>query len=314
MLSRLVRALLLAATACVSVAHAEDVVFPPGSAVGLAPPAGLKPAQGFSGFQDSETNASIVVVEMPAEAYGQIVAKLTPAALAAMGFTVAGEAEAWPLAGAQARIMRGTQTAHGLRFSKWVVVAGTPTATAMVTAQRPEAARGTIPDEAIEAALRTITMRAPAGVDDQMAALTFRIGDLAGLRVVRAIAGSSLLLTEGPKDVVKDGSQPLVIVASSLGTVAPDGDRAALARRALSQLKQIRDVEVGDAVREAGGPVEWVRHEGTAIDASTGQPVRVVQVMRFEGAGYVRVIGLGRASDAALSQKARRLAASITLR
>lgn len=29
MLSRLVRALLLAATACVSVAHAEDVVFPP---------------------------------------------------------------------------------------------------------------------------------------------------------------------------------------------------------------------------------------------------------------------------------------------
>lgn len=251
---------------------------------------------------------------MPAEAYGQIVAKLTPAALAATGFTVVGEAEAWPLAGAQARIMRGTQTAHGLRFSKWVVVTGTSTATAMVTAQRPEAARGTIPDEAIEAALRTIILRAPAGVDDQMAARPFRIGDLARLRVVRAIAGSSLLLTEGPKDVVKDGSQPLVIVASSLGTVAPDGDRAALARRALSQLKQIRDVEIGDAVREAAGPVEWVRHEGTATDASTGQPVRVVQVMGFEGAGYVRVIGLGRASDAALSQKARRLAASITLR
>lgn len=311
---RLALALFLTALACLSGARAEGVVFLPGSGVGLVPPPGLSPAQGFPGFQDARTNASIMVAEMPAEAYAQIVTKLTPAALAPSGFAVTGEAEDWPLAGARARMMRGTQTAHGIRFTKWVVVAGTPSATAMVTAQVPEGVKGAIPDAAIEAALRAITLRAPAGIDDQLAALPFRIGDRAGLRPIRAIAGSSLILTDGPRDVVKDGAQPLVIVASSVGTLPPGAERADIARRALSQLKQIRDVEVGDAASETAGPVEWVRHEGTATDTSTGAPMRVIQVMRFEGAGYVRVIGLGQAADAELVSRTQRLASSITLR
>lgn len=314
MLTRSALALMLTLLGALSGARAEGVVFPPGSGVGLAPPPSLRPAQGFSGFQDPSTNASIVIAEMPAEAYTQIVTGMTPAALAASGFSVRAEAEDWPLGGAQARILRGTQSAHGVRFSKWVVIAGAPSATAMVTAQVPEGARNRIPDAAVEAALRTITLRAPSGIGDQMSALPFRIGDLAGLRPVRAMAGSSLILTDGPKDTVKDGSQPLVIVASSVGAMPQGSDRAAFARRALAQLKQVRDIDVGEAASETAGPVEWVRHEGKATDASTGQPIRVIQVMRFEGSGYVRVIGLGQNADAALSERTRRLASSITLR
>lgn len=50
-------------------AAAQAPVFPPGSAVGLTPPAGMRPADGFTGFQDSGAGASLLIAELPAEAY-----------------------------------------------------------------------------------------------------------------------------------------------------------------------------------------------------------------------------------------------------
>lgn len=294
--------------------RAAEPVFPQGSAVGLAPPPGLVPAKGFSGFQDPATNASIVIVEMPAEAYAQIVKAMTPDALKAKGFVVEGAIADWPLQGAQARIMRGSQNAAGIGFAKWVVVAGTPNTTAMITAQVPQAASATYPPAAIEAALRSIAFRAAASLTDQLAALPFTIGDTAGLRVVRVIAGSGLYLTDGPLDIVKDASQPLVIVAASLGRAPPPDQRADFARRAIATVNQVGNLVVGAQTSDSSGGVERIQTVGTGKDAGSGESMRVVQVVRFEGDGYVRVVGLARESDGTLADRTSRLAASIRLR
>ncbi len=45
--------------------------------------------------------------------------------------------------------------------------------TGLVTVQVPEAARGQMPDEAVEAALSTIAFRAPGSLADQIAALPY---------------------------------------------------------------------------------------------------------------------------------------------
>ena len=293
---------------------AAEATYPKGSSIGLVPPSGFEPAAGFSGFEDKAHKASIVIVEMPVEAYGQIVSQMTPDALKATGMVAQGDPGDWPLAGAQARILRGRQMAGGLTFAKWVVIAGAPTATAMVTAQIPEESRAAVPDAAIEAALRSIVFRAPESLDDQIAALPFAIGDRAGLRVVRTMAGSGLYLTEGPHDTVKDASQPIVIVASNLGQAPPPAARAAFARKAIAGVKQIADLKIASETNDATGPVEWARIEGTGTDATTGTPIRVVQVVRFEGLGYVRVIGLAREPSSDIAERTRRLAGSITLR
>lgn len=321
MLARLATALRRALTVALALifaaptaALAAEPVYPKGSSIGLVPPPGFSPATTFAGFQDSARNASIVVVEMPVEAYDQIAGKMSAETFKPSGFVAKGDGADWPLDGAKARILRGTQTANGLTFTKWVVLAGTPQSTAMVTAQVPEAERSEIPDAGIEAALRSIVFRAPGSLDDQVAALPFAIGDKVGLRVVRTIAGSGLYLTEGPLDTIKDASQPIVIVASNLGQAPPPESRIAFARNALAGMKLITDIKIAVQMSEVAGPVEWARIEGTGRDAGTGTPLHVVQVVRFEGPGYVRIVGLSRQSDPDFAKRTRRLAASVTLR
>ncbi len=52
-------------------AKAADALFPVGSLVGLAPPAGMVASRTFSGFEDREKKAGIAITQLPGEAYEQ---------------------------------------------------------------------------------------------------------------------------------------------------------------------------------------------------------------------------------------------------
>ena len=51
---------------------AADAIFPPGVRVGLTPLVGLVPAQGFAGFETEDHSVKVLVTELPAEAYGEV--------------------------------------------------------------------------------------------------------------------------------------------------------------------------------------------------------------------------------------------------
>src|SRR5271163_2636142 len=51
---------------------AADPIFPPGLRVGLTPLVGLVPAQGFAGFETEDQSVKVLVTELPAEAYGEV--------------------------------------------------------------------------------------------------------------------------------------------------------------------------------------------------------------------------------------------------
>jgi len=59
------RLLALAFTVFVSLAFAEPV-FPPGSRIGLVPPAGMTAGTSFQGFQDQANRVAVVVSEISA--------------------------------------------------------------------------------------------------------------------------------------------------------------------------------------------------------------------------------------------------------
>jgi hypothetical protein len=302
-------ALVLALALGAAGARAAGEQFPAGASVGLAPPAGMTASKGFSGFEH-RSGASIVVFEMPAQAYPEIAAKFTPDGFAASGFKAAAPGEPWPVAGGEGRLMRGTQAAQGVTFDKWVVIARSGAVTAMVTAQVPRGIDGAPAAEAVEGALRTVAFRAEPPIADQIAALPYRVGDLAGFRPVRVLAGSALLLTDGPVDIDPQGRQPFVVVASSMGgRVAPE-QRAGLARRALAAVTGLRDVETtSETSREEDGTTV-VRHEATARHDRTGAPLLVAQTMRFTPAGYLRTLAQAPAGGSEAIARAGRVAAT----
>jgi hypothetical protein len=53
-------------------AFAADPVFPPGVRVGMTPLVGLSPAKSFVGFETEDQSVKVLVTELPAEAYGEV--------------------------------------------------------------------------------------------------------------------------------------------------------------------------------------------------------------------------------------------------
>src|SRR4051812_21701437 len=55
-----------------SPALAADPVFPPGVRVGMTPLVGLSRAKSFVGFETEDQSVKVLVTELPAEAYGEV--------------------------------------------------------------------------------------------------------------------------------------------------------------------------------------------------------------------------------------------------
>ena len=283
----------LLALAAGTAAFAAEPTFPPGSRIGLVPPKSMKPARGVAGFQDPATGAAIVTVEMPAEAFQGVAAGFADQALKTQGFTLKSRDKVM-VGKTEAMLVTGEQTENGRTVPKSVLVAGDGTMTALVIAQLPVGAPQAARDE-VTAALKTVALRAPLTTDQQVAALPFKIGDAAGFRPVRAMAGNALLMTDGPKDVVRDAEQPIMIVAQSFapGPATPE-QRDLFAKQALVANSMLKETVYERAQGFRMGGAEWHEIVAKGKDGTSNQPVIVMQTIRFAPEGYLRMLGVVR--------------------
>ena len=276
---------LLVATA----AGAAEPTFPPGSRIGLTPPRDMVLSKRFSGFENPSKIASITLMEMPVEAYAQLSKGMTDEALKRQGIAVSGR-ETLTLGGKQAFLIAGEQTAGATKVRKWVLAVADPSMTALVTAQSsPDG----YTDAEMKQALTAVALRAPLPLEEQIAALPFRLSDRGGFRPVRVVNGSALLMTEGPLDIVKKVEQPVVIVASSFAPPPPAAEaREQLARAALGSTQAVKDwaIERSQAFRQSGQ--DWHEIVARGTDMETGKPIVVVQTIRFAPTRYIRMVGI----------------------
>jgi hypothetical protein len=168
--------------------------------------------------------------------------------------------------------------------------------TALVIGQYPADAPESL-RESLLAALRTVTIRPPLAMADQIAALPFKLGDLAGFRPVRVMAGNSVLLTDGPKDQVQEAEQPILIVAQSFAPAPPAEQREAFARAALGSNTFLKETMLERSQGFRQGGVDWHEIVAKAKDGASEQAVLVMQTIRFEPGGYTRMVGIVRADQ-----------------
>lgn len=273
-------------------AMAAEPVFPTASRIGLVPPSGMTPSKRFSGFENDGKAAAITFAEMPPEAFGQLSAGMTQEALKRQGLDVTAREEL-TLGARTGLLISGTMT-RPVPGRKWILAVKDNDLTAFIVAYVQGGPDGYSEDE-MRDALKSVALRDPVSLDDQIAALPFRVGDRAGFRVVRVLAGNSLLLTEGPKDTVTAAEQPMVILGTSLTPPPPAGERreqfAKLALNSTANLKDIR-IERSESFRLRGQ--EWHEIVAKATHAKSDEPIVVMQTIRFEPARYLRVVGTTR--------------------
>ncbi|KNY24011.1 hypothetical protein [Methylobacterium sp. ARG-1] len=277
-----------------SAAFAADPVYPPGSRFGFEPPADMALSRRFSGFERKEGGATLSVVELPPNAFAELVSGFTDANLLSQGFAVekreevkVGDNEGMLYTGEQPADPNATAPA----IRKWILVVGTPTVTGLIIAQA-------LPDAETEETMRKlvtgVTLRPPLTLDQQVEALPFRIGNMAGFRPIRVLAGNSVLLTAAPKDQMQNLEQPILVLAQAVQQPPAAEQRDGFARAALASNQTMKDFVIERAQSYRSNGVDWHEIVARAVDMPTNVPVVVSQTIRFNPDGYLRALGVVR--------------------
>lgn len=269
-------------------AHAADPVFPPGERIGLVPPPDMTESHVFAGFEDADRHSAISLVELPLPAYEQVEKSIfenLPPGL------VVEKREMLPFADGIGFLLIGHIVVNDVMMHRWYLlgraIAGRNTDFgAFVTVNVPDAALKHYSDQVVRAALSTVTLRPPP-VAEQVKLLPFKLTDYAGFRPIQGMPGG-LIITDGPTDDIN--RQPYMIVSVGPGNQPKAEDRAKIAQEMLSTAPLAGlTVTATEAMRISNLPGFEIRANARNI---RGEPVKLVQWIRFGASGYMRIIGV----------------------
>ena len=272
----------------------------PGTQVEMPTPAGFVLSERFSGFEDTYSGASILVVELPAEAFAELRRDMTTEALAERGIVVRERREEI-VDGLPAIWIDGTQPSEKLIHEKRLLVVGGEV-TVLLTATIPSSYASEVRLLKIEAAMRALRFRDTRG--ESLTRLPFVFSQLAGFRFTRTLAGRAAVLVEEKPFVTSSRPAVFMVSVPLLASCAEyDGLEDQFGREVLGNLTNVSLGDVLSSRRLELGGRPAIEHIADGISA-VGEPVMLVQTLVFDGCGYLRSVGMApnREQDAYLAR------------
>jgi hypothetical protein len=286
MLHKLLLTLAFAILACAAPALAEPI-YPPGLRVGLEPAAQLTLSKRLPGFEDTDRDVVVSILDLPAAAFQG----LQQSAFKDQPGLEGVKRESFAFASGIGFLFTAHAKENGTTVHKWLLLAtasgGAVTDLAMlVNVQVPEAARGVYTDDVIRKMLASVTFR-PAPIAEQVAMLPFKVDDTAGFRVGQALP-AGMILVDGPDNDLE--KRPYLIVMIGRGGPDNNADRGRFAAD-MMRSTPLRDLQLtlSEPMRISGSAGYETRARATN---PAGNPVTVVQWIRFGGSGFLRVVGV----------------------
>ena len=245
----------LAAALATAPSHAAEPTFPTGSLVGFVPPPGFVASKRFPGFENTDNGGSIVLFNLPPQAYADIEKSMTAEAFKAQGITEE-KRENLMLPSGKGVLVIGSEQENGQKFRKWMFLGSVPAAIAIAAVRIPDTALKEYPDSVIKTSLLTMTAaRASVPIEEQLSLVPFRLSEMSGLRPVRVLERGGHLPHRRPRGYA-GGRRP----AGVRGVDRPGGpeqaeERANFARNMFTGLAEFKDVRIvsGDMLRLGGG-------------------------------------------------------------
>src|SRR5450432_2233771 len=215
---RLLFVVALLITALCPAAFAADPVFPPGVRVGLAPLVGLSRAKSFVGFETEDQSVKVLVAELPAEAYGEVMSafKANPAGTGG----IKPESIETSAGLAYYTAENAKDGANNVRRYSMILPGGT--FSGYVAVQVPENASKIYTDEAI---------RKEVPVEEQLGLMPFKLSELSDFKTVRTLAvGAAMILADGNEEKGFEAA-PFMVIGVIGATPAQPEDRGRFANR-----------------------------------------------------------------------------------
>jgi hypothetical protein len=290
MLRRLFVYFLLAGAGLASLAPVAmaEPVFPPGLRVGMEPPPGMTPSARFPGFEDPDQKAAITILDLPLSAYQELEAAAFNKVQRDLEQP---KRESFPFESGIGFLISGIGQQNGVAVHRWSLLAqavgGVQNLTVLINVEVPESALSVYSDAIIRKALASVTFR-PAPIQEQLGLLPFKLHELAGFRVAQISPNGGVILAEETAD--NRGPQPFMVISVERGGPAEPADRSRFARDLMASAP-VRDLSVQSAepMRIGGIAGHEIRAQGKG---PAGDPVSMVQWLRFGSGGYLRIIAV----------------------
>ena len=286
MLIRLIFAVALLIIA-VAPALAADPVFPPGVRVGITPLVGLSRAKAFVGFETEDQGVKVLVAELPADAYSEVMNafKANPAGVGG----VKPESIETAAGLAYYTIETGKDGATNVRRYSMILPGGT--FSGYIAVQVPENASKIYTDDAIRQMFASAVVRKEVPVEEQLAQMPFKVGELSGFKNVRTLAvGGAIVIADGDESKGFEAA-PFMVVGLVGATPTQPEDRGRFAQQAATTIPGVREARItmSEPLRIDGMPGYETRID--AVSGKDNTPVTVVQWLRFGGQSSLRIIG-----------------------
>jgi hypothetical protein len=280
---------LLVASACLACgpALAADPVFPPGMRVGLTPLVGLSRAKSFVGFETEDQGVKVLVTELPAEAYGEVMNafKANPAGTGG----IKPESIETSAGLAYYTIESARDGATSVRRYSMILPGGT--FSGYVAVQVPENASKIYSDDAVRQMFASAAIRKEVPIGEQLGLMPFKITELGDFKNVRTLApGGAIILADGDETSGFEVA-PFMVIGLIGSTPAQPDDRGRFAQQAATTIPGVRDARItmSEPIRIDGMPGYETRVDATSGKDNTS--VTVVQWLRFGGQSTLRMIG-----------------------
>jgi ribosomal protein L10 len=269
-------------------AFAADPIFPPGLRVGMIPLVGLNPAKTFAGFQTEDESVKVLVAELPAEAYGEVVNALKAGPANTGGI----KPESIETAAGMAYYTAETAKNGTSVVRRYSMILSGGTFSGYVAVQVPENAGKIYSDEAVRAMFASAVIRKEVPVEEKLGLMPFKVSELSAFKNVRTLTpGAAVLLADGDETTGIETAPFMVIGLMGSAPAQPD-DRSRFAEQAATAIPGVRNLRItmSEPVR-----IDGMAGYETRIDATSGKdntPVTVVQWLRFGGGqNALRIIG-----------------------
>jgi hypothetical protein len=268
-------------------AMAADPVFPPGSRIGMTPLVGLAPAKAFTGFETEDRSVKVLIAELPAGAYGEVMnAFKTNPAIAA-----GAKPESLETGAGTAYYTAETAKNASGTFRHFSMILSGGAFSGYVDVQIPENAIKIYSDDAVRQMLASAVIRKEVPVAEQLALMPFKVGDLGDFKNVRALGATGALLLADGEETTGFETAPFMVIGLMPSVPTQPDDRARFAEQAARAIPGMHSgrITMSEPVR-----IEGMAGYETRIDATSGRddtPVTLVQWLRFGGQGSLRIIG-----------------------
>jgi hypothetical protein len=259
------------------------VVNIPGTSVSMEAPPGFTVSEGFSGLENAESEATIMITEFPAKGYEEMLPLFQEGNKKFSEFMTINGRKTLMVEGRSVPLIFGRQTSQGAAVKKYLALLRGEV-TVLVTFNIFD--EKALADKGVEATIMSIRLSKAAKLEEKLDELPFSFAEVAPFRAKTVIAGSGVSLTTF-EETDPTGLLPLVIIAFA-GDSVKTADPSLIAVASLRSIEDFNQAEI-----RISEPKKFAGAVGHYLEAVAGNRTIVQFITILPNQRYIRLVAYG---------------------